>query len=156
MAGLVEHPLRLTLADMYAMTRQTQITKHNCIQGWTAIGAWTGVPVHAILARCKPVANARYLVFWSYSKDTSGQQFYETIPIEVALEGQTILAYAMNGHPLPRAHGAPLRLRCETMLGFKMCKWVCRVELVEDYRTIRGGQGGSREDNRYYEVYAGI
>ena len=154
--GLVERPLRLTMADLCAMIRQTQITKHNCIQGWTAIGAWTGVPVRAILARCKPVANARYLVFWSYSKDTSGQQFYDTIPIEVALEDQTILAYAMNGHPLPRAHGAPLRLRCETMLGFKMCKWVCRIELVEDYRTIRGGQGGSREDNRYYEVYAGI
>ena len=62
----------------------------------------------------------------------------------------------MNGSPLPRAHGAPLRLRCETMLGFKMCKWIQRIELVEGYATIRDGQGGSREDNRYYEVYAGI
>ena len=154
--GLVEQPLRLTLPELMAMPRQSQITRHNCIQGWTAIGEWAGVPLHEILARCRPLPNAEQLVFWSFSQDTSGQQFYETIPLESALDKQTILAYAMNGHLLPRPHGAPLRLRCETMLGFKMCKWVCRIELVEDYRTIRGGQGGSREDNRYYEIYAGI
>ncbi|HEU5348120.1 MAG TPA: molybdopterin-dependent oxidoreductase, partial [Ktedonobacterales bacterium] len=154
--GLVEQPLRLTLADLQAMPRQSQITKHHCIQGWSAVGQWAGVPVREILARCQPLANARHVIFWSYSTDTSGQQFYESIPIEAALEEQTILAYEMNGRPLPEAHGAPLRLRCETLLGFKMCKWVCRMELVEDYKTIRGGQGGSREDNRFYEVYAGI
>ncbi len=154
--GLVEHPLRLTLSDLRALPRQSQITKHNCIQGWTAIGQWTGVSMRTILERCRPLANARHVVFWSYSSDTKGEPFYETIPLGVALHDQTMLAYEMNGHPLPRAHGAPLRLRCETMLGFKMCKWVCRIELVEDYSTIRGGQGGSREDNRFYEVYAGI
>lgn len=154
--GLVKHPLRLTLPELMAMPRQTQITKHNCIQGWTAIGQWAGVPMREILERCQPLANARHVTFWSFSRDTSGQQFYETISLESALDEQTILAYEMNGRPLPRPHGAPLRLRCETMLGFKMCKWVCRIELVEDYRAIRGGQGGSREDNRYNEVYAAI
>ena len=154
--GLVEQPLRLTLAELMALPRQSQITRHNCIQGWTAIGEWTGVPMRQILARCRPLPNARHVVFWSYSSDTTGKPFYETISLESALEEQTILAYEMNGSPLPRAHGAPLRLRCETMLGFKMCKWIQRIELVEDYATIRDGQGGSREDNRYYEVYAGI
>ncbi|HEX6540114.1 MAG TPA: molybdopterin-dependent oxidoreductase [Ktedonobacterales bacterium] len=154
--GMVEQPLRLTLSELLAMPKQSQITKHNCIQGWTAVGQWAGVPMREILARCKPLANAEHVVFWSYSRDTAGQQFYETIPLEAALEDQTILAYEMNGRPLPRPHGAPLRLRCETMLGFKMCKWICRIELVEDYKAIRGGQGGSREDERYNEVYAGI
>jgi DMSO/TMAO reductase YedYZ molybdopterin-dependent catalytic subunit/thiosulfate reductase cytochrome b subunit len=154
--GLVKQPLRLTLPELLALPRQSQITKHNCIQGWTAIGEWTGVPLREILARCQPLANAKHVVFWSFSQDTAGKQFYETIPLESALDEQTILAYEMNGHPLPRPHGAPLRLRCETMLGFKMCKWICRIELVETYKTIRDGQGGSREDERYNEVYAGI
>jgi methionine sulfoxide reductase catalytic subunit len=154
--GLVEQPLRLTLADLRAMPRQSQITKHNCIQGWTAIGEWAGVPLREILARCRPLSNARHVIAWSYSCDTEGDEFYETIPIEVAMHEQTIIAYEMNGAPLPRAHGAPLRLRCETLLGFKMCKWICRLELIDDYSKIRGGQGGSREDNRNYEVYAGI
>jgi methionine sulfoxide reductase catalytic subunit len=154
--GLVERPMRLSLDELLAMPAQSQITKHNCIQGWTAIGEWTGVPMSTLLDRCAPLASARHVVFWSYSKDTSGEQFYETIPIEVARHDQTILAYEMNGHRLPMLHGAPLRLRCETMLGFKMCKWVCRIELVEDFRKVRGGQGGSREDNRYNEVYAAI
>lgn len=110
----------------------------------------------AILDRCRPLASVRHVVFWSYSRDTKGEQFYETLPLEVAAHEQTILAYEMNGHPLPMPHGAPLRLRCETMLGFKMCKWIYRIELVEGYASIRGGQDGSREDNRYNEVYAGI
>ena len=154
--GLVEHPLLLSMNKLLAMAVQSHITKHNCIQEWTAIGQWAGVPMSAILNRCIPLANARYVVFCSYSKDTSGEQFYETIPIEVAGLEQTILAYEMNGHRLPMPHGANLRVRCETMLGFKMCKWICRIELVEDYRSVRGGQGGSREDNRYNEVYEGI
>lgn len=154
--GLVEQPLRLTLADLRSMPRQSQITKHNCIQGWTAVGEWAGVPMSEILARCRPLTNARHVIAWSYSSDTEGDQFYETIPVEVAMHEQTILAYEMNGAPLPRAHGAPLRLRCETLLGFKMCKWIYRLELIDDYSNIRGGQGGSREDNRNYEVYAGI
>ena len=76
--------------------------------------------------------------------------------MEVALDEQSILAYAMNGARLPREHGAPGRLRCDTILGFKMCKWIERTALVEDVESIRGAQGGSGEGNRSYEVYAGI
>lgn len=154
--GLVAHPQSFSLAELKAMPRRTQITRHNCIQGWTAIGEWSGVHLREILARCKPLANARYIVFWSHSHDTAGKPFYEVIPIVLATHPQTILAYEMNGRPLPMPHGAPLRLRVETMLGFKMTKWIAAIEFVEDYRQIRGGQGGSREDEKYFEVYAGI
>jgi DMSO/TMAO reductase YedYZ molybdopterin-dependent catalytic subunit len=149
--GLVERPLRLSLADLRALPSQTQITKHNCIQGWTSIAEWTGVSLAEIVRRCRPPQNARYLVFRSYSLDTSGREFYETLRLDLANHPQTILAYEMNGHPLPLAHGAPLRLRVETQLGFKMVKWIRSIELVEDFRTVREGLGGSREENKYYE-----
>ncbi|HUY75255.1 MAG TPA: molybdopterin-dependent oxidoreductase [Ktedonobacterales bacterium] len=154
--GLVAEPLELSLDDLKAMPKKTQITKHNCIQGWSAVAEWGGVPVSDLLARCQPSPKARFIVCWSYSRDTKGTQFYEVIPIEVARHPQTILAYEMNGEPLPMPHGAPLRLRAETLLGFKMTKWIRSIELVEDYASIREGQGGSREDNRYNELYAAI
>lgn len=154
--GLVEQPLECSLAELAALPRQTQITRHNCIQGWTGIAAWTGVRVGDLLARVQPKPDAKYVVFWSYSCDHAGQPFYETLSLEQARHPQTILAYAMNGRPLPMEHGAPLRLRVETQLGFKMVKWVRRIELVERYSDLRGGQGGSREDNMYYEHVAGM
>lgn len=154
--GLVEQPLDCSLAEIAALPCQTQITRHNCIQGWTGIAAWTGVRVSDLLARVQPKPEARYVVFWSYSCDHSGQPFYETLSLEQARHPQTVLAYAMNGHPLPMEHGAPLRLRVETQLGFKMVKWLRSIELVVRYEDIRGGQGGSREDNMYYEHVAGM
>lgn len=155
-SGLCKRPLSLSLDDLRTMPKQTQITKHNCIQGWTGIAEWGGVRLIEVLSRCEPLPNARYLVFRSYSADTSGRQFYETLDISLADNPQTILAYEMNGQPLPVPHGAPLRLRVETQLGFKMVKWLRSIELVESYAHIRDGQGGSREDNKYYEQPAGI
>ncbi len=149
--GLVERPLRLTLDDLRAMPQHTQITRHNCIQGWTSVGEWTGVHLKDIVELCRPLANAHYIVFHSYSLDTSGREYYESIRLDLASHPQTILAYEMNGHPLPLAHGAPLRLRVETQLGFKMVKWIKRIELVEDFRSVREGLGGSREENKFYE-----
>src|SRR6185437_1359452 len=154
--GLVEQPLVLSLAELHALPRQTQITKHNCIQGWTGIAKWSGVPLAEILRRSCPRANAHYAIFHSYSCDTSGQPFYESLALDLAVHPQTILADEMNGAPLTREHGAPLRLRVETQLGFKMVKWLRAIELVEDYRPLRGGMGGSREDNMYYEQSASV
>lgn len=152
--GLVHQPLNLSLEEIKSLPKQQQITKHNCIQGWTGIAEWGGVSMAELLKRCGPLPNARFVVFWSYSNDTAGKPFYEALPIEAVLHPQTILAYEMNYRPLPMPHGAPLRLRVETHLGFKMTKWVRCIELVENYATIREGQGGSREDDRYNEVYA--
>lgn len=154
--GLVERPLELSLADLHALPRRTQITKHHCIQGWTGIAQWRGVAVSDLLKLCQPTAKARYAIFHSYSLDHSKKPFYESLAIDVVRHPQTILAYEMNSKPLTVPHGAPLRLRVETQLGFKMVKWLREIEFVEDYRSIREGMGGSREDNMFYEQAASV
>jgi sulfoxide reductase catalytic subunit YedY len=88
--------------------------------------------------------------------DETGRMFYESVDVRLMSHPQTLLAYEMNGAPLTVAHGAPLRLRVETELGFKMVKWLRAIEFVEDYRTLGDGQGGSREDNMYYEQSVSI
>ena len=115
--GLVEKPMELSIEDLHAIKKEIQITEHSCIQGWTAIGEWGGVPMNYIISLCKPLANARYIVFYSYQY-TEGDQFYETISIELAKHPQTILAYEMNGEPLSFPYGSPLRLRVETQTWF--------------------------------------
>jgi DMSO/TMAO reductase YedYZ molybdopterin-dependent catalytic subunit len=153
--GLVESPLELSLAELRALPRQTQITKHHCIQGWSAVGEWTGVAVADVLDRCRPLAGARYLVFRGFD-EPDGREYYETIDLELARHPQTILAYEMNGATLPIPHGAPCRLRVETQLGFKMVKYLRSIELVDDYRRLGDGQGGYREDTQFYGPEAGI
>jgi len=153
--GLVEKDLDLSLADLRTMKKEIQITEHSCIQGWTAIGGWGGVPISYIMSLCKPLPEVRYVVFYSYQY-TDGAQFYESIRTELAKHHQTILAYEMNGEPLGVPHGAPLRLRVETQLGFKMVKWISSIEFVSDYKNIGMGQGGHREDHMYYGIGAGI
>lgn len=154
--GLTAHPLRLSLGELKAMPRQEQITEHVCIQGWSGIAGWAGVPLGAILTRCQPLREAKFLVFHSYQTDEEGREYYSTLSLEEAVSPQTILAYEMNGKPLPIEHGAPLRLRIETKLGFKMTKWLRAIELVSDYRHIGMGQGGYREDTQYYAIGARI
>jgi methionine sulfoxide reductase catalytic subunit len=162
--GAVEKELALSLDDLRAMKKETQITEHSCIQGWTAVGRWGGVPVSFVLGLCHPAANARYAVFYSLShgeRDEYGhgdptREYYEVIDLELARHHQTILAYEMNGKPLPIEHGAPLRLRVETQLGYKMVKWLRSIELVEDYKKIGEGHGGYREDVQHFGMGASI
>jgi DMSO/TMAO reductase YedYZ molybdopterin-dependent catalytic subunit/thiosulfate reductase cytochrome b subunit len=153
--GLVERPSEFSLSDLYSMHKQTQITEHFCIQGWTAIAEWIGVSMTDIIELCKPTPNAQYVVFRSY-QITNGDEFYEVIDLELAKHTQTILAYEMNSESLPIPHGAPLRLRAETQLGYKMVKWIKSIEFVSDYKNIGMGQGGHREDHMYYSRGAGI
>jgi sulfoxide reductase catalytic subunit YedY len=154
--GLVERPLSLAAGDLRAMPQQTQITLHHCIQGWSGVAEWSGVPLHSIVDSCRPLPGARFMVFHSYQLDVSGRPFYEAIDIGLARHPQTILASKMNGEALTIPHGAPVRLRVETELGFKMVKWVRRIEFVADYRHLGDGQGGSREDTMFYEQAAGM
>ncbi len=161
--GLVEKPLRLSLEDLAQMPRQTQITKHVCIQGWTNIAEWAGVPLSSIMDLCHPLPSARYVVLRAFDDKSKSEPhpagpgfFYGTIDIELAKRPQTILADEMNYERLPVPHGAPLRLRVETQLGFKMVKYIRSIEFVEDYRDIGEGQGGWREDNQHYSTEAGI
>ncbi len=154
--GLVVKPLSLSLADLRALPAETQITKHHCIQGWSGVASWTGVPLREIVSRCQPLATARFAIFSSYQLDLAGRPFYEAIEVALLRHPQTLLAYEMNGAALAIAHGAPLRLRVETELGFKMVKWLRAIDFVEDYRALGDGMGGSREDNMYYEQSVSI
>ena len=162
--GLVERPTTFTLEDLRTFpTVQTQRVLHNCVQGWTSIGEWTGIPLRQIVELVRPLPQAKHIVFLSMQDSgrdepsASGQgQFYETIDLDYAYHPQCILAYDMNGGPLPIKHGAPLRLRLETQVGFKMAKWVERIEFVDDYSSIGEGMGGWREDNVFYDRDVGI
>jgi methionine sulfoxide reductase catalytic subunit len=154
--GLVQRQLELSLENLEEMVKQSQITEHSCIQGWTAIAQWTGVPMTEILSRCQPLPEAKYVIFHSFQYDPNGCEYYEVLDIELAKHPQTILAYEMNGKKLEIPHGAPVRLRVETQLGYKMVKWIRSIELVSEYRNIGQGQGGYREDTMFYGIGAGI
>jgi DMSO/TMAO reductase YedYZ molybdopterin-dependent catalytic subunit len=154
--GLVAKPLVLTLAELRAMASRTQITRHDCVEGWSAIGQWTGVPLSAVLRLAGPRAAARYVVFHCADPmDADGSKYYESIDFDDALHAQTILAYELNGAPLPIANGAPLRIRIERQLGYKMAKYIMRIEVVASFASIGDGNGGYWEDQGY-EWYAGI
>lgn len=157
--GLVENPLSLSLKDLRAFPARSQITRHDCVEGWSCIGEWTGAPLRHILARARPLPQARYVVFhcaddMSASRDAP-QFYYESLDLIEALHAQTLLAYDLNGAPLPVANGAPVRLRAERQLGYKMAKYVTGIELVESFAKIHGGKGGYWEDQGY-SWWAGI
>jgi DMSO/TMAO reductase YedYZ molybdopterin-dependent catalytic subunit len=154
--GLVQRPLALSLPELRAMASRTQITRHDCVEGWSAIGQWTGVPLGAVLQRAGPLSTARYVVFHCADPmDANGTHYYESVDFEDAYHPQTILAYELNGAVLPVANGAPLRVRIERQLGYKMAKYIMRIELVASFAKIGAGNGGYWEDQGY-EWYAGI
>jgi DMSO/TMAO reductase YedYZ molybdopterin-dependent catalytic subunit len=161
--GLVEQPLHLTLAELRTWPRQTQITKHNCIQGWSAVAEWSGISLAEIVRRCRPLREVRFVVLHALDDKSTSEpdaagpgRFYGTIDIALAAQPQTMLAFEMNGAPLPVVHGAPLRLRAETQLGFVMVKYIARIEFVASYAHLGAGQGGWREDHQFYSQEAGI
>lgn len=153
--GLVKTPLQFSLDELREVMPQTQVTKHCCIQGWSYIAEWSGIPLSVLLERCQPLPQARYILFHTFDDkwevdDNELGYYYSTIDLELARHPQTILAYDMNGQALPVEFGAPLRLRLESQLGFKMVKWVRKIELIEDYRPLGLGNGGWREDRLRY------
>jgi DMSO/TMAO reductase YedYZ molybdopterin-dependent catalytic subunit/thiosulfate reductase cytochrome b subunit len=154
--GLVENPREITYADLLALPKQDQITHHFCIQGWSAIGEWTGVPMRTICEMVKPMPNAKWVAFYSFAEGSDGGRYYDCHPIENMYHQQTILAYGLNGSPLNEAHGAPVRLRDEVELGFKMVKWIREVSFEATERTVGKGFGGKNEDDEYYPVVANI
>ena len=201
----MEKPLKLPLAELRKLPARTQVTRHDCVEGWSCIGKWTGVPLSELLNRAVLKPEARYVVFRCTDtmeggeaepdeddestggnanpamqkrsgaeedkRSSGGQQsatapvrpslssepvrYYESVDLVDAFHPQTILAYEMNGQALPVAHGAPLRLRVERQLGYKMAKYVMRVEVVDGLGGIGDGKGGYWEDQGY-AWYAGI
>jgi DMSO/TMAO reductase YedYZ molybdopterin-dependent catalytic subunit len=159
--GLVEKPGEWSLDELRAMPSRTQITRHDCVEGWSCIGKWTGVPLAHILGRVRPLAGARFVLFRCFdsmgdpSPSAPDSHYYESIDLEEATHVQTILAYELNDRPLPVSNGAPLRCRVERQLGYKQAKYVRAIELVPAFGQIRGGKGGYWEDEGY-EWYGGI
>ena len=157
--GLVAKPLGLSLADLRDLPQRTQITRHDCVEGWSAIGKWQGVPLALVLARAALLPAARFVVFHCadiYERTLDGTgQYYESIDLIDAFHPQTILAHSLNDVPLTIGHGAPLRLRVERQLGYKHAKYVMRIELTAGLDEFGRGKGGFWED-RGYEWYAGI
>ncbi|MBB3601724.1 DMSO/TMAO reductase YedYZ molybdopterin-dependent catalytic subunit/thiosulfate reductase cytochrome b subunit [Mycolicibacterium sp. BK556] len=148
--GLVQNPLELSYAQLLALPRQDQITQHFCIQGWSGIAKWSGVPMSVICEMAKPHPSARWVVFYSFADGPEGGRYYDCHPIANMHHHQTILAYEMNGEPLNVSHGAPLRLRDEVELGFKQVKWIVAIEFVESFEHLGAGQGGYNEDQEFY------
>lgn len=160
--GMVATPLSLSLQQIMTLPRRTQITRHDCVEGWSAIGKWSGVPLHEILTRARivPHRGPQYAVFHCFDtmrgSDGNPTPYYESIDMFDAFHQQTILAYALNDMPLEVSHGAPLRLRVERQLGYKQAKFIKRITITDRLDNIFGGNGGYWEDVAGYEWYGGI
>jgi DMSO/TMAO reductase YedYZ molybdopterin-dependent catalytic subunit len=154
--GFVARPQVFSVDQIKAMPHRTQITRHDCVEGWSAIGKWTGVPLKLLLDAAGLSSRARYIVFHCADLMNGKHRYYESIDLVDAFHPQTILAWALNDEILPVANGAPLRLRVERQLGYKHAKYVQRIEAVDDLTKIYRGKGGYWEDGSGYEWYAGI
>jgi DMSO/TMAO reductase YedYZ molybdopterin-dependent catalytic subunit len=156
--GLVQRPQELTLAQLHEMPSRTQITRHDCVEGWSCIGQWKGVRLSHVLGLAQLKPEAKFVVFHcldQMDEDDEESLYYESIDLDDAFHEQTILAYELNGKPLPVENGAPLRARIERQLGYKQPKYLHRIELVSDFKPIAGGRGGYWEDQGY-NWYGGI
>jgi len=152
--GLVERPLSLTMDQLRALPQRTQITRHDCVEGWSAIGQWTGPQLSALLAMAGLREEAKFIVF-RCADDFRGVPYYESCDLDDAMHPQTIVAHQLGGEPLPVRNGAPLRLRIERQLGYKHAKYLTAIEAVASLEGIGEGGGGYWED-RGYQWYAGV
>lgn len=154
-SGLVGKPLSLSLDELKALPQRTQITRHDCVEGWSAIGQWTGPNLSHLLQMAGVKPEARFIVFRCADR-LDGADYYESIDLEDAFHPQTIIAHSLNGAPLPIRNGAPLRMRIERQLGYKQAKYLTGIEAVATLAGINGGKGGYWEDRGSYQWYAGI
>jgi DMSO/TMAO reductase YedYZ molybdopterin-dependent catalytic subunit len=153
--GAVDRPRTFAYSQLLRMPRQTQTTRHDCVEGWSAIGKWSGVRLADILDAAGVRRDARYAIFHCLDNDGSGTLYYESLDLHQAYHPQALLALTLNDALLDPAHGAPVRLRVPTQLGYKSAKWVARIELASSFASVGGGRGGYWEDQGY-EWYAGI
>jgi DMSO/TMAO reductase YedYZ molybdopterin-dependent catalytic subunit len=157
--GLVETPLSLSLSELRNMPSRTQITRHDCVEGWSCIAKWTGAPLKVVLDQAKLKPTARFLVFHCYDVMGGGlsapEPYYESCDLIDAYHPQTILAYGLNDETLPLQNGAPVRVRIERALGYKQPKYVHTIEVVDNFASFGLGMGGYWEDHGY-DWYGGI
>jgi len=153
--GLVENPMTLSLDNIRKLPQRTQITRHDCVEGWSAIGEWTGPQLSVLLDGAQLKPEAKYIVFHC-ADELSGRKYYESIDLDDAFHPQTIIAHLLNGETIPEKNGAPLRLRVERQLGYKHAKYLTGIEAVASLEDIGEGKGGYWEDRYNYQWYAGI
>ncbi|HVH57784.1 MAG TPA: molybdopterin-dependent oxidoreductase [Vicinamibacterales bacterium] len=144
--GRVASPRSFSLADLKRLPERTQITRHTCEEGWSAIGQWTGVPLSLVLNAAGILPTARFVVFHSFD------DWVDSIDLLDALHPQTLLAYGMNGRDLPIPHGAPVRLRVERQLGYKSMKYLHRIVVTDEFED--GGDKGNIQHG--WAWYVGI
>ncbi len=154
--GLVENPVELSLADIQALGYVEDITMHHCIQGWTGIAKWGGVPMKSLIELVRPKQEARVVAFFSFGEGLYGGTYYETQTIENLIHAECLLATHMNGQRLPNVYGAPVRLRVENQLGYKMVKWIERIEFITSEKMLGAGEGGKNEDDEYFDLLPNI
>ena len=151
--GLVRHPLSLSMDNIRRLPQRTQITRHDCVEGWSAIGQWTGPQLSILLEAAGLREEARFIVFRCADELAGADQSVDPV---AALHPQTIVAHKLNGDPLPVRNGAPLRMRIERQLGYKHAKYLTAIEAVSSLDAIGAGGGGYWEDRSGYQWYAGI
>jgi len=154
--GLVENPVELSLQQLRELADQETITMHHCIQGWSGIAQWRGIPMRRMIALVKPKADATAIAFYSFGPALFGGAYYETQKLYNAMKPECLLAVEMNGKPLLPVYGAPLRLRVENQLGYKMIKWIERIEFISCEKLVGQGEGGSNEDEEYFDLIPNI
>src|SRR5665213_226034 len=154
--GLVDNPVELSLADIEKLGNAQDITMHHCIQGWTGIAKWGGLPMKVLVELVRPRPNAKVVAFFSFGGSLYGDLYYDTQSVENLLKPECLLAWEMNGKRLPEEYGAPLRLRVENQLGYKMVKWIERIEFVESEKSLGQGEGGTNEDDEYFDLLPNI
>jgi len=137
--GLVENKKPWTLDELYQLPQEKQITRHICVEGWSAIGSWTGTPLHHFLKLIGADTKAKYC--WFQCADMDG--YNSPLDMATALHPQTIMAFRFDDKILPRAYGFPMKIRVPTKLGFKNPKYVVSMEVTNDYK------GGYWEDQGY-------
>lgn len=153
--GLVKTPLSLSLDNLRRLPQRNQITRHDCVEGWSAIGEWTGPQLSLLLDAAGVLPEANFIVF-RCADTLYGQRYYESVDMVEAYHPQTIVAHMLNGEPLPEKNGAPLRMRIERQLGYKHAKYLTAIEAVASLDEIEGGKGGFWEDQYGYQWYAGM
>jgi methionine sulfoxide reductase catalytic subunit len=154
--GLVENPVELSLAEIERLGPVEDITMHHCIQGWSGIAKWGGIPMKSLIALVRPKPKARVVALFSFGEALYEGSYYDTQSIDNLIKAECLLAFRMNGQALPQVYGAPLRLRVENQLGYKMVKWIERIEFIQSEKQLGKGEGGKNEDDEYFDLLPNI
>lgn len=155
-SGLVDNPVELSLQDIEQLGAGEHISLHQCIQGFSGIAQWNGLPMRALVELVRPRPEAKVVAFFSFGESLYGDTYYDTQRLDNVLRPQCLLATHMNGQPLTAVYGAPLRLRVENQLGYKMVKWIERIEFVESEKQLGKGEGGANEDDEFFDLLPNI